>query len=97
MTDNCQNEWRELQEAFWAKNALPTPPDNRAPAGRCTNYDFKVWSQEPNAPGFEHYDTDGQPIITSKKQIAEACAKGDLMYGDGNHYGFMDDHYKTGK
>lgn len=59
-------------------------------AVRCPSYEFKVWSQEPYAPGFDHYDTDGQPIITAKKQIHEACAKGDLRYGDSAPYDFQE-------
>ena len=93
---NCQDEWRRLQEKYQQEHGLPEPRANRAPAGRCRTHEFKVWSQEPYAPGFKHYDVDGQPIVTSKKQIVEACAEGDLMYGD-NHYSFMDDHYKDGK
>ena len=52
----------------------------RAKGVRCQSYEFKVWSQEPWCPGFKHYDTDGQPLVTSKKQINEAVARGHLMY-----------------
>jgi hypothetical protein len=56
------------------------PSKARAAAGKVDNFYFKAWSVEPNAPGAKHYDKDGQPFFTSRKQIEEFCAVNDRGY-----------------
>jgi hypothetical protein len=49
-------------------------------ASKVDNFYFKAWSVEPNAPGAKHYDKDGQPFFTSRKEIEEFCAVNDRGY-----------------
>lgn len=49
---------------------------------------FKAWSLDPWTPGFDRYDTDGQPLVSGKRELRRGLdgarrAGVDLAYGDG--------------
>jgi hypothetical protein len=50
--------------------------------------EFKGWSLDPWTPGFDRYDTDGQPLISGRRELQRGIdgarrAGIDLAYGDG--------------